>query len=301
MMPPAKVFSAIRRDARALARHYASEAVVLCVVVGALALLRQRFPLSPLALAPRHLVATLLAVPFGWWVASVVHNAGHNNFGGPLRNRVMGELSGAYLGYGFTSFILIHGLHHMHADREDDPVSPDGMTFLRYFSGPLRYPTARARRTLFKLHGHTPGHLLVRVAEVLLFAANLLLRVAAFYLLLGPTRFLAFYVPSIVSDVAILAHINFACHRNRPDGAVEVVNLTGSLYYRFANFVTTGGYFHKNHHLRPELFDPRTLDADPVELLTVAPDPALVTAAPRQRSGAFLARYFDLDGLWGER
>jgi len=297
-MPPSKVFSAIRRDATHLARRYATEHLCLWAVVGALSLLRQRFPAGPFALAPWHLLAAALAIPFGWWVASVVHNAGHNNFGGPLRNRVMGELSGAYLGYGFTSFILIHGLHHMHADREDDPVSPEGMSFLRYFSGPLRYPTARARRTLFRLHGHTPGHGFVRALEVLFFGGNLLLRVAAWYLLFGPSLFVAFYVTSIVSDVAILAHINFACHRNREDGAVEIVNLTDSLYYRVANAVTTGGYFHKNHHLRPELFDPRSFESDPAPLLSLPPDPARATTA-RQHAGRGLRRYFDLVGLWG--
>lgn len=211
----------------------------------------------------------------------------------------MGEFAGLYLGYGFTNFILIHGLHHAHSDGEDDPVSPAGTTFFQYFTQPLRHPTARARRTLRKLHEHRPDAARTRLLEVVLFQANLVMRVAFFYLLLGPNLFLSFYVVSIVSDVAILAHINFACHRNNADGSVEVVNLSGNLYYRVANFVTTGGYFHKNHHLRPGLFDPRQLETDPRPLLTVQPSRIAQQNKALRRSSR-LKRLLDVDGIWGE-
>lgn len=301
-MSPANVFASLHRDAHFLVRNYLREHLTLWFGVGLLALARHVAPLPALRLEAHHLVFSLLAIPFGWWVASVIHNAGHANFSSPWRNRLMGEFAGLYLGYGFTNFILIHGLHHAHSDDEDDPVSPAGTTFFQYFTQPLRHPTARARRTLRKLHGHRPDAARTRLLEVLLFQANLVMRVAFFYLLFGPNLFLSFYVVSVVSDVAILAHINFACHRNHADGSVEVVNLSGNLYYRVANFVTRGGYFHKNHHLRPGLFDPRDFDGDARPMFTLPPSRnTLPEQAIRNRSWLQrLKQKLDVDGIWGE-
>ena len=119
------------------------------------------------------------------------------------------------------------------------------------------------------------------VGEVVLFNLNLGLRLALWFVLLGPAGFLAFYGVSIASNVTILAHINYACHRDAPDGDVHIVNLDGTLYYRLANAITSGGYFHKSHHDHPHLFDPRS-------------------AASETPIGG-RAGYFDLDGLWGKR
>lgn len=297
-MSPASTFASLRKDPRFLLRRYLVEHVVLVGILGLSIALRGVD--TELVLTPHHALAIPLSIPFGWWVASVIHNAGHGNFSTPLRNRVMGELAGAYLGYGLTNFILIHGLHHAYADRDYDPVSPRGMSFLRFLSGPLRHATRRARRFLDDTHGKSPHYGAVRVGEALLFHANLALRVACIAVLLGPALFLAFYVPSILSDIAILAHINYVCHRDRPDGSVEIVNLDHNLYYRLTNWVTCGGYFHKSHHLRPHLFDPRTFDPGPRPLFTLEPSETPLELRRPRRRGA-LVRYFDLAHIWGER
>ncbi len=297
-MRASAIFQRCRTDARFLIRRYVGETLQLCTLVATLAALRWRSYLSFEA-HPAHALAVVAAIPFGWFVASLVHNAGHTNFSARF-NRAIGELSGAYLGYGYTSFVLIHTLHHANTDRQHDPVSPRGLTFLQYFVSPLRHPTKIARAYLYSRHGDTPGYDRIRWGEFIAFTTNVLLRTAMWALLFGPELFVFFYIPSIISDVAILAHINYACHRNRDDGSVEIVNLTDTLYYRVANAVTLGGYYHKNHHLQPKLLDPRTLKEPAEPLLSIPPQGEASTRSEPEPATGFIGRYFDLGGLWGE-
>jgi hypothetical protein len=250
------VLSACRRDPFALIRSYLAELAPLSAVVAVLLMFRP--PSLALEFHAWHLAATLLAIPFGWWVSSVVHNAGHGNYVRGV-NRVMGEFAGAWLGYGFTNFALIHGLHHAYSDSELDPVSPRGHSFWRYWVSPLGIPTAVARKYLRQVHGAHRRYELIAPTEVTLFCLNLLLRVVLWFLLFGPALFVAFYVVSILSNVTILAHINYVCHRETEGGEVEIVDLDHTPYYRLANAITNGGYFHKSHHLQPQVFDPRTV------------------------------------------
>jgi Fatty acid desaturase len=273
-----QVLSRCRREPWALTRAYLWEGAALTTLVAVA--ITWRPPTFTLDWHAGHLVFALAAVPFGWWVSSAIHNAGHGNFP-RLLNRVMGEFAGAWLGYGFTNFALIHGLHHAYTDSELDPVSPRGHAFWRYWVSPLGIPTAVARRYLRQVHGAHPRYTAIAVGEVVLFNLNLGLRLALWFVLFGPAGFLAFYGVSIASNVTILAHINYACHRDAPDGDVHIVNLDGTLYYRLANAITSGGYFHKSHHDHPHLFDPRSVASEtPVG----------------GRAG-----YFDLEGLWGNR
>lgn len=291
------VLASCRADAWFLIGAYAREAVALtALVLGAWWWHPSR--LDRFEFGARSVVVAGLAIPLGWWVSSVIHNAGHGNFPRWV-NRWLGEWAGAWLGYGFTSFILIHSLHHAFADDEHDPVAPRGQTFWSYWLAPLRLPTKRARFYLRACHQGEPGYEFIARGEAVLFHLNLVLRVLLWFVLCGPTLFVSGYVVSIISNVSILAHINFACHRNHDDGSIEVVNLDHTLYYRLANLVTSGGYFHKNHHLYPRLFDPRAA-ATPAEPLFTHPA-TLLPPKPRSFRGGSVRRYFDLDGLWGER
>ena len=297
-MRASAIFQRCRADAKFLMRRYFFETLQLLSIVAPLAWLRWT-AFTSFDLVPAHALAVVVAIPFGWFVASLVHNAGHSNFPG-RSNRVIGEFAGAYLGYGYTSFVLIHTLHHSHTDRKHDPVSPRGLTFFQYLISPLRHPTRIARAYLASVHGASPGYERVRWGEFVAFNANVILRVAMWALVFGPELFLLFYIPSILSDVAILAHINYACHRDQYDGSVEIVNLSGNLYYDVANAVTMGGYFHKNHHLQPKLIDPRTVDERSAPMLTIPPQEQVSEGARAVRPTGVVRRYFDLGGIWGE-
>ena len=54
---------------------------------------------------------------------------------------------------------------------------------------------------------------------------------------------------------------NYYTHEQQPDGSVEVVNLDMNLYYRFCNTFLFGVFYHKNHHDKPNLFNPMRLGA----------------------------------------
>lgn len=307
-----RIFARLRTEPRALLGYYARDAMRAAVVVGVLAALRSRWPAAPLEAWPWAPLALLAAIPTGWRIASILHNTGHSNYRSWLDrwtregfvNDALGELVGAWVGYGFTSFVLIHSLHHAYSDRELDPVCPRGLGFFQFMSGPLRYPIRKGRRFLDELHGRSAGYARVRLGEAVLLVLGIALRIAAFWLAFGPNGFAFFYVPSVLSNIAILAHINFVCHRDRDDGSVEVVNLDHTLYYRVANFVTTGGYFHKSHHLRPTVFDPRTVELASVhdEHCSLGPGegpPRVLRRAGRKGLVGRLRRYFDVDDVWG--
>ena len=114
--------------------------------------------------------------------------------------------------------------------------------------------------------------------------------------------FFIFYVPSFMGMVGIFAHINYACHRDHEDGSVEIVNLNHNLYYKIANFITLGGYYHKNHHLNMNLFDPRELNTkrSKVPLISVPGNPHYQHDENVTYGGGYLARYFNINNIWGE-
>jgi hypothetical protein len=60
-----------------------------------------------------------------------------------------------------------------------------------------------------------------------------------------------------MANIFVFAHINYATHVQSRDGDFEIINLDSNFYYRFINVVSFGGYFHKNHHLKPYAFNPK--------------------------------------------
>lgn len=176
-------------------------------------------------------------------------------------------------------------LHHQFSDEELDPVNPKGMNFLLFLSAPMRYMIKTTKQYLFMIHASFPRYNYIMQAQTVVFHINLILRVSFWYLLLGQDLFIWFYIPTLLTNFAIYAHINYVCHRDHADGSVEVVNLNHNLYYRIANVLTFGGYFHKNHHQKLSSFNPSRLNHD-----IWSPTP-----------GRGLSHYFSLNDIWGER
>ena len=153
----------------------------------------------------------------------------------------------------------------------------------------MRYMIVVTRKFLFLQHGKGQNYDFIMKSQTVVFHVNLLLKLAFWYLLFGKTLFFFFYVPAFFSNVAILAHINYVCHRDLEDGTVEMVNLNHNLYYKVANFITFGGYFHKAHHMRLNAFNPMKMASETL--------PTLKTSSYK---GSFFSRYFDLHTVWGE-
>ncbi|MGZ3789395.1 MAG: fatty acid desaturase [Bacteriovorax sp.] len=306
MKTPAMAFLEAKKNPLFLLRHYIADFFLLSVAISLLYAFHRPGPLHPQAW---HAFLFLLSIPSGWIVASFLHNTGHGNIKPLFINRLVGEFCGHFVGYGFTNFILVHTLHHNHSDQRFDPVSPEGMTFLRFALAPNKYMIAKTKEYLVFVHGKNKHYQAILNAQTVVFHINLVLRLAFWFLLFGPESFLFFYLPAVVSNILILAHINYTCHRDFEDGSVEVFNMDHNLYYKIANFITFGGYYHKNHHLKLNLFDPRVYRSNNDRpLLTVDPNPERSPLLARKvsfgdlyaddRRGSWALRYFDLDNIW---
>lgn len=278
-MTSTQTYLKIKRDPKYLLRIYAIEMVVFAILVTLLLFNRH---LSAINLSTGLMVMPV-AVIFGFMIASFIHNASHGNVGNKLVNRMVGEFCGTWVLYGFTNFILVHLLHHQYSDEELDPVNPHGMSFLKFVSAPMRYMIVVAKKYLFLQHGKTQNYALIMNSQTVIFHLNLMLKLAFWFLLFGKTLFFFFYVPAFISNVAILAHINYVCHRDLEDGTVEMVNLNHNLYYKVANFITFGGYFHKSHHMKLNVFNPMSFGKE-----------TLPTRNAAFYNENFLYRYFDL-------
>ena len=283
---PAHIFLRIKKDKTYLLKLYVLEAVCTFLLIllcwGLHDLTIFKFELS-------HLLWLPLALVFGCLIASFIHNSSHGNVGNKWVNRMVGEFCGMWVLYGLTNFILVHLLHHQYSDKELDPVNPKGMNFLKFLSAPMRYMIDTAKKFLFIQHGHKKFYSQIMLVQTIVFHLNLVLRLMFWFVLFGPELFVVFYLPAFTANVAILAHINYVCHRDLPDGTIEIVNLNHNLYYKIANCITFGGYFHKNHHQRLSLFNPQKLKDS-------------VLYVPRNfPHGPGWARYLDLNDIWGER
>lgn len=291
------IFNHIKRDRFYLLKHYSLE----CAGLLLLAILSWNLPSLSSSLSlitPIYLIAGIL---FGLVCASLLHNTSHNNIKNPLLNRMVGEFCGWWVLYGYKNFVMIHLLHHIHSDEEFDPVNPKDMNFFVFLSAPMRYMIKETKAYLFSVHGKHSDYQKIMSAQTAIFHLLITLRLTCWYLILGQELFFFFYVPGFLSTVAIFAHINYVCHRDSDDGSVEVVNLNHNAYYRFANFITHGGYFHKNHHINPSLFDPRTLCEKRARksYFTIEPKYAVINQEPIKANA--IAKYFDLHNVWGEK
>lgn len=235
----------------------------------------------------------VLAIINGLLVSSFLHNTAHGNVGSKYINRLVGEYCGYWVLYGFSNFVLVHMLHHQFSDKDLDPVNPKGMSFFTFLTAPMRYMIKTTKQFLYKVHGDKKNYQIIMSAQIIIFHLNLGLRLVIWYLLLGKTLFLCFYLPGFFTIVTIFAHINYVCHRDHEDGTVEVVNLNHNFYFKVANFFTIGGYFHKNHHLNMKAFDPRQVDKK-------RNNPLSTVQKASSYEGSFLSRYMAVHNVWGE-
>ncbi len=298
-MAPAQVFKNIKEDPYFLLKDYLRDFLFLSLLLGGLSFLKTELSLD---LHWYYILIFIFAIPTGWLVAAFLHKAGHQNVTkGPI-NRIIGEFVGHFVGYGFNNFIMVHTLHHLYSDHKYDPVSPRGMSFLRYFISPNKYMIEHTKEYLRDIHSETENYEKILDQQTIIFHLNMILRLACWCLLFGPSLFLFFYLPAVFSNIAILAHINYVCHRDLEDGSVEVFNMNHNLYYKFANFVTMGGYYHKNHHQNLSLFDPRKLNNQKERLLTLKPiTNRSVSHVELSSDTSSLRQYFNLDRVWGEK
>lgn len=212
----------VRKDKSFLLKTYAVEALVflaLCTLVGNLELSMEA-----------HILMVPVGAIFGLMVASFIHNTSHSNIKNKVLNRVIGEFCGAWVLYGFSNFVMIHFLHHRYSDTDHDPVNPKGMSFLVFLFAPMRYMIKVAVGWLKEVHGHEKDYAQILATQTVLFHVNLVLKLVFWFMLLGPALFLCFYIPSLMANYGVHAHINYVCHSENEDGSIEILNLNHNLY-----------------------------------------------------------------------
>lgn len=296
-MTSAKIFKNIESDSYYLLRQYLYECFFWLLVGLSIYFLRDY---SPFEMSWNDIIYLIPAVCWGWFLSSLIHNTSHQNIKNQFLNRLCGEIAGLWLMYGFKNFVFIHFLHHKFSDKEFDPVNPEGMTFFVFLTAPMRYMIERSKLFLFFKFSNEENYHKIYRWQYILFQIGLVIRVGVIASLLGPKYFIVFYIPSLIGNIGILAHINFACHRDIGEDTVEIVNLNHSLYYKIANFITSGGYFHKNHHLNPNLYNPSKLTSRRSNLPLISRGLIINTSAPTvSYGGGIVQKYFDIHSIWG--
>jgi fatty acid desaturase len=203
----------------------------------------------------------LTALYLGHLSAVLIHNAVHNNFKPLWLNPVIGELCALQqLSAGFPVFRFIHNEHHGHSDDpEKDPHPPTGYTFWEFVDVSRSLIQRRLTAIYLKKWGDTEKSKTAWKLQENLLVSSRFVKIIFLFSLLGPKIFVLLFLPSYLSNVFLFAAFNYFTHRTNHSGITEILNLDHNWYYKFCNKTLFGVFYHKNHHLRPKLFNPMNM------------------------------------------
>jgi fatty acid desaturase len=202
-----------------------------------------------------------LGLVFGLIIATAFHNASHGNIKLRFLNTVIGELCGAFTLDGMRNFRVGHMLHHIHADDlELDPHPPHGLTFLEFIKLSKDRTIQVLIREYYKHHGETEDSKKNIRLQIISYKVGVALKLLFWLSLFGPVLFVTFYIPSFMSYFFGFAHLNYISHGNNDGGEGEIMNHDGGVFFSLMNILTSGGYYHKNHHKYPQLYNPSRID-----------------------------------------
>ena len=207
---------------------------------------------------PWGLAMILASLPTTLIVSTFLHNAAHKNFfNNGLVSRIMGEACAVFQLVGFPDWHIVHNMHHRYSDEvENDPHPTQGLTFWQFLNSFKTTIGQTLRRNYFERHGENEKTRKTWAQLSYVLPVNQLLKALFWFLVLGPVVFSFFFVATIVNKNLLYADFNYSTHAS-DDDTVEIKNLDNNLFYRIVNKTCFGLYFHKNHHLNPNLFDPR--------------------------------------------
>jgi len=198
-----------------------------------------------------------LGVLFGLVMATVFHNTSHGNIKPKILNDLIGEFAGAYTLEGMRNFKVGHMLHHIHTDDDElDPHPPKGLTFLQFILTSRNRTIEILVSYYFKFHGKTAKSKANIVAQLVIYHIGFFAKITFWLYLLGLPLFLFFFIPSYLAYFFGFAHLNYISHQEDDSGEVVVKNHYKGAFYKVMNIITSGGYYHKNHHLYPRYYNP---------------------------------------------
>lgn len=204
-----------------------------------------------------HLLSLPVGIIIGVKVPVLIHNCVHRNLRVKSLNNIAGELAGFYVLLSMAAFELNHIMHHAHSDEELDPHNPHKRGFFGFFLA-NNFGGGHVVFHMFKkYHGNSKFNTALFGLSMFLHFLNVPIRLAAWILLLGPTWFVTFFLPSYLFHMFVFAHINYKTHETKDDGTVVLYNLDSNIYYKFVNYFGSGVYYHKNHHDHPSHYNPQ--------------------------------------------
>lgn len=206
---------------------------------------------------PYHALLLIPALIIGVQVPVLIHNCVHRNLRNKFANSIAGELAGFYVLLSMAAFELNHLMHHANADTDLDPHNPHNRGFMGFFLANNFGGGHVVQEKFLLFHGDSRLNRMIFALSMFLHFLNVPLRLLAWFLLLGPTLFVSFFVPSYLFHMFVFAHINYVTHETREDGSVRLYNLDSNFYYRFVNYFGSGVYYHKNHHDHPNHYNPK--------------------------------------------
>ena len=162
-----------------------------------------------------------------------------------------------------AAFELNHRMHHVYADTKLDPTNPKGQHFLFYLFANSVAGTGPVRAKYYQFHGKNLLTKSMFDLGVVLHFFNGIARFITWLVLLGPAYFCMIYLVSFLFNMFVFAHLNYYTHIES-NGKEGIKNLNSNLYYKLCNKIGDGLYYHKNHHLNPNIFNPAKLFIKPV-------------------------------------
>lgn len=205
----------------------------------------------------------LILVPLGIYVGGIsavfIHNATHGSFPFKPLNWLAGQLAGMHQLWGFMGWKLIHLVHHQYSDHPDfDTHPPKGLTFGQFCRTMFIYSSQKITERYREHWGISARTKWLHRSLLFVFLGMAVANLLFWYLLMGPAGFWFFYVLSYAANHMLFCHINYYAHpKGAATGETRPGNLDHNLYYRLANALWFGIYYHGNHHRKPLLFNPK--------------------------------------------
>jgi fatty acid desaturase len=207
----------------------------------------------------------LLYIPLGIYLGGIsavfIHNATHGSFPAKWMNWAAGQLAGMHQLWAFTGWKLIHLVHHQYADNvEMDPHPPADKSFLQFLRGMFVNSSKKITERYREHFGVNSRTQFLQVAVYVVFLSLAASNLAFWFLLLGPVGFVLGYIPSYITNHLLFADINYRAHpKNEETGEYNAGNMDSDVYYKVANAIWCGIYYHENHHRKPTLFNPKRM------------------------------------------
>lgn len=244
-----------KKDPNYFLNYFKSNLILFTILNGALLYIKSDFFYFKFSLYSLGVMAC--GVIFGLVVATAFHNTSHGNIKPRWLNTIVGEFCGAYTLDGMRNFRVGHMLHHLHTDDPVlDPHPPLGLTFFEFIKTSKDKTIDVLIEAYYKYHGRTKESEENIQSQILIYKLGVISKIIFWFLLFGPIGFVLFFIPSYLSYFFGFAHLNYISHQPDESGEVVVKDHDGTVFFRVMNLITSGGYYHKSHHLYPGLYNP---------------------------------------------